>query len=455
MDVKHTNTADTTAMIVQHVDEVVQGSTDLGRSLWQSFLEMHPADSAQVLTYISDQNLKHLFLKLSQPKQLEIFEELDDHDKEKVLLFLDDIHKAFILRQTPIDDLTDLFDQMSDKDLKKCLEILHKKDRQKVLSLLKFPADSAGGIMTLDFIPLMQDMTVGKAVSLLQRIKPNIDLHRQFYVTDQQNKLVGYINLEDLVLKSAQTRLSSILKQVPYVAHAQEDQEQIAQKMVHYHMLTVPVVNEQMYLLGVIPEDTLIDVIQQEATEDVQRMSAAPVTTSYFEVPFWYLLYQRSFILGVLLIFESVTSIIVGHYESVLSPFLIMFFAMLVSTGGNTSGQTSAIAIQGMSTGDINASNTKKFIWRELFIGVLLATILGLVAFGRVYFLHGELLSSVIVSVSLALIVLMSVLLGACLPVLLKRFGIDPAFSAGPVLATVMDILGIFIYCYVAYLMVS
>ncbi|MBP9765442.1 magnesium transporter [Candidatus Babeliales bacterium] len=452
MEQKHINS---TEEILQNIDEVIAGTTDRARVLLQVVIDMHPADSAQLLTRVTDRQLADLFIKMPPTKQLEIFEELHDNDKEKVLVALDDTQKAFILRQTPIDELTDLFDQLSDKDLKKCLDILHKKDRQKVLSLMKFPADSAGGIMTLDFITLMQDMTVGHAVNLLQRIKPNIDVHRQIYVTDQQNKLVGYINLEDLVLKSPQTRLSSILKLVPYVARAQEDQEQIAQKMVHYGMMTVPVVNEHSYLLGVIPEETLIDVIQQEATEDVQRMSAAPVTTTYFEMSFWSLLYQRSFILGVLLIFESVTSLIIGRFESTLSPFLIMFFAMLVSTGGNTSGQTSAIAIQGMSSGDINEGNTGQFIWREFLIGFLLSVILSVVAFVRVYLYHHDLMGSVVVSIALGLIVLFSVLLGACLPVALKRLGIDPAFSAGPVLATVMDILGIFIYCYVAYLMLS
>jgi len=445
----------TTEQILQNIDEVIACSSDQGKNLWQSFLEMHPADSAQILTYLSDAKLAALFLKLPQPKQLEIFEELPDHDKETLVLQLDDTHRAFILRQTSIDDLTDIFDEMSDKDLKKCLDILHKKDRQKVLSLLKFPTDSAGGIMTLDFMTLAQDTTVGKAVGLLQRVKPNIDLHRQIYVTDQHNKLVGYINLEDLVLKSAQTKLGSILKQVPYMALPEEDQEQIAQKMVHYGMMTVPVVSKEMFLLGVIPEDTLIDVIQQEAIEDVQRMSAAPLATSYFEVSFWSLLYQRSFILGVLLIFESVTSIIMSKYEMVLTSTLVMFFAMLVSTGGNTSSSTAGIAIQGMSSGDINDANRMKFIRREFVIGFLLALILGIVAFARVYAVHGDRHISFVVSLSLAIIVLMSVLLGACLPVALKRVGVDPAFSAGPVLATVMDILGIFIYCYVAYLMLS
>jgi magnesium transporter len=441
--------------VLANIDEVIAQVTPQGVSLWQSFLEMHPADSAQLLTHLSDDRLIKLFLKLSQAKQLELFEELPDHDKEKILEHLDDVQKAFILRQTPIDDLTDLFDQLSDKELKKYLDILHKKDRQKVLSLMKFPADSAGGIMTLDFVTLVQDLTVEKAVLILQRVKPNIDLHRQIYVTDQHNKLVGYINLEDLVLKSANMRLESFLKQVPYVAQAQEDQEQVAQKMVHYGMMTVPVVNDQQFLLGVIPEDTLIDVIQQEATEDVQRISAAPVTTSYFEIPFWYLLYQRSFILGMLLIMGSLTSFIVGHFESTLTPFLILFFTMLVSTGGNTGGQTSAIAIQAMSSGDLNETNRLQFIAREFLIGTMLALVLASIAFIRVYVWYGEFTGSLVVSLSLGLIVLMSVLLGACFPVVLKKLGVDPAFSASPLLATVMDILGIFIYCYVAYLILT
>ena len=442
-------------LIIANIDEFIESSTDQSKVLWQVFLDMHPADSAKLLTYLSDEKLIKVFLKMSQTKQLELFEELPDHDKEKILERLDDSRKAFILHQTPIDELTDLFDQLSDKELKKYLDILHKKDRQKVLSLMKFPVDSAGGIMTLDFVTLIQDLTVGRAISLLQRVKPNIDLHRQLYVTDVHNKLIGYINLEDLVLKSPQTRLESIVKQIPYIAQAQEDQERVAQKMVHYGMLTVPVVNDQLFLLGVIPEDTLIDVIQQEATEDVQRISAAPVTTSYFEIPLWSLIGQRSFILGMLLIVGSVTSFIVGYFEATLTKFLVLFFTMLVSTGGNTGSQTSAIAIQAMSSGDLNESNRKHFIFREMLIGSMLGIILGAVAFVRVYLWYGQFIGSVVVSLSLGIIVLISVLLGACLPLALQKYGVDPAFSASPVLATIMDILGISIYCYVAYLILA
>ncbi|MBI2345277.1 magnesium transporter [Candidatus Dependentiae bacterium] len=441
--------------ILKNIDEVIACDTDLGKDLWQTLLELHHADIAEILENAQDQQLTQLFLKLPHHKQIEVFEELADYDKEKVLAVLDDTQKALILREIPLDEFTDLCEHLSDKDFKKCLEVLHKKDRQKVLSLMKFPADSAGGIMTLEFFTLVENMTVAKAIALLQRVRPNVDLHRQIYVTNLENKLVGYIDLEDLVLKSPTTQLNSILKKVAYVALTQEDQETVAQKMVHYGMMSVPVVNDQMFLIGVIQEDDLIDIIQKEAIEDVQRISAAPNTTSYFEIPFWSHLLQRGTILGALLIFESVTGFILHHYEAILTPFLVMFFTMLVSTGGNTSSQTSAIAIQGMSSGDINESNMFKFIGREFFIGMLLATTLAAVAFLRVYMSHKEFWGSFVVSLALGFIVLLSVLLGASLPVLLRRLGSDPAFSAGPVLATIMDILGLFIYCYVAYLMLG
>ena len=236
-----------------------------------------------------------------------------------------------------------------------------------------------------------------------------------------------------------------------------EDQEQVAKKMVHYHMMTVPVVNDQALLLGVIPEDTLIDIIQQEATEDVQRISAAPVTTSYFEMSFISLLWKRGFILGGLLLLESLTGVIMGRFEKILMmfPVLVPFITMLISTGGNTSGQASAIAIQGMSSGAINESNMGKFLRRELFIGSVLGFLLGVVSFFRVYSYSQEPIGSFVVSISLGLLVVISILFGACFPIVLTKFKVDPAFSAGPLLATFMDILGILIYCYVAYLILS
>src|SRR3989339_842051 len=369
-----------------------------------------------------------------------------------ILSNLSSVDKSALLKNSHADEITDLFDILSDEELQGCLEVLHQKERQQVLSLMKFAPDTAGGIMNVDVITFMQDFTVAKSITLLQRLRPRRDLHRNIYVTDAHNKLVGVIKLEDLVLKSPETRLSSILRQVPFIANVDQNQEEIANKMAHYRAMIAPVVNDQNFLLGVITGETLVDVLQREAQEDVHKMTGSYLSESYFETSSSSIIVRRGILLVVLLLVESLTSVILGRYEATLSTFLVSFIAMLVSTAGNTSGQTSAIIIQGMSSGDINDSNIHKILRREFFIGFVLSVLLAIVAFARVYAYHQFFWGSVVVSLSLGIIVFASVLFGSVLPVLLKRFNIDPAFSAGPFLATIMDILGIFIYCYIAYL---
>ena len=442
--------------ILKNIDDVIAQETEIGRNLWKEVLCMHPADAAQLYTFLEKNQMNKLFEMFPKEQQLEVFDELSVQYKEDVLDVVDFARKTYLIRNTNIDELTDLFDEMSEDELKESLGVLSKNDREKVLSLLKFEAESAGGIMSVDIVTIVQDVNVARAIQYLQKIKPNVELHRQIYVTDRQNKLVGYIDLEDLVFHSPSRKLSEIIKEVPYIAQVEEDQEEVSSQMVHYGLMTVPVVDDKKSLMGVISEETLIDVIQQEATEDAQRMSGAPITESYFDTSFFSLLYKRGFILALLLLLESVTSIIIGHYEAVLTPFLVTFFAILFSTGGNTSGQASAIAIQGMSSGDINSSNILKFIRREFLLGSALAIFLSAVAFGRIYSVHsGNLVGSFVVSLALGIIVLLSVLLGSMLPIILKKLKIDPAFSAGPLLATLMDIVGLLIYCYVAYLILG
>src|SRR3989339_250680 len=369
-----------------------------------------------------------------------------------ILSNLSSVDKSALLKNSHADEITDLFDILSDEELQGCLEVLHQKERQQVLSLMKFAPDTAGGIMNVDVITFMQDFTVAKSITLLQRLRPRRDLHRNIYVTDAHNKLVGVIKLEDLVLKSPETRLSSILRQVPFIANVDQNQEEIANKMAHYRAMIAPVVNDQNFLLGVITGETLVDVLQREAQEDVQKMSGFFLNESYIETSTISLIIRRGAILAILLLAESLTSFIMGSFEATLSTFLFSFTAMLVSTGGNTSSQTSAIVIQGLSTGDINDSNVRKFLKREFLIGAVLAIFLSMIAFARIYAFHHFFWGSLVVSLSLGIVVFMSVVFGSLLPIFLKKNNIDPAFFAGPFLATVMDILGILVYCYIAYL---
>lgn len=440
----------------QNLTPIVRQETDEARSLWSSFLEIHPADIAQFISERDKEDAKAIFLALPNRLKIATFEKFSNFMRVFVLSIVDDRDKVMILNATPIDELTDLFDSLSNNELKEYLLFLNAHDRQKILSLLEFDPESVGGIMDTDVLTLRQDFTVEKSIHVLQRLKPRLELHQQIYVVDHENKLVGHIGLEDLVLKSPSARLSSFLRKNELVAPVHEDQEAIAKKMIHYHLTTVPVVGENNYFLGVIPSQTLVAIIEQEASEDVYRISAmTPITKTYFETSFFRILYERSYILIILLLAQSFSTMIIKSYEATLAGFLMLFITMLTSTGGNSSSQTSALVIQGMASGEINASNIPRFLRREFRMALMISLLLGIFSFVRVYLTYGQWLESFVVSLSLSVIVLVSVVLGSGIPIVLKRLNMDPAFAAGPFLATIMDIMGLLIYCYISKLLLS
>jgi len=215
--------------------------------------------------------------------------------------------------------------------------------------------------------------------------------------------------------------------------------------------MTIPVVGSGNMFLGVIPSETLVDVLVEEAGENVLKMSAAPLhETSFFKQ-----LFERSYILIILLLAESFSGTIVRAYEDTLGIILLSFIPMLISAGGNSSNQTSAMVIQGMASGHIRSSNMYKFLRREFLMAGMLSVILGCATFLRIYYSTHHVLQAFVVSLSLSVIVLLSVTLGSCMPFILRRLNIDPAFSAGPFLATIMDVLGVMIYCYITKLILS
>lgn len=441
--------------IKAHLNEVIAQESPLGQSLWQELLKVHPADIAGFLSDCSHENFKKLFLQLPTDIVCLVFSELPESLQILTLSFLNDAGRMDVLSCLTADKMTDLFENLPDADLKQYLNLLHKKDREKVLSLLKFDSESAGGIMDTDVFALDKDLTVSKAVQLLQRLDLKKELHRQIFVVDGAKRLVGYIVLEDLVLQRPDTHITTFMKKNDLVAYADEDQESVAQKMMHYNVTILPVVGQENYFLGVIPSATLVDVIEEEASENVYRMSAMePVKGTYFDLTFGSLLYKRSYILVVLLLAQSLSSIIIKHHEKLLEGFLLFYITMLISTGGNASNQTSAVIIQGLACGELNKYNLRRFFVREIILACAMGLVLGLVAFMRVYFTSGNLLGSIAVSSSLAVIVVVSMSVGTVIPFVLKKINVDPAYAAGPFLATLMDVLGLFIYCNVSKLFI-
>lgn len=439
--------------VMANLKAVIKQEPGLGHDLWQELVKMHPADIAQLISDLNKSDFEGLFKSFPSDFQVQIFEYLTDPEKAFLLATIPDQNKLILLKQTPIDELIDLFEFLSNSDLKHIFNLLQKKDREYAISLMKFDSESAGGMMDIDVIALQNDLTVEQSVKILQHIRPNQELHHQLYVTDKNNKLIGHINLEDLVIHHPKQLIIEFLRKNEYIASVNDHKKDIVQKMTHYHLLSAPVVSSDDYFIGVVPSETLIEALEEEATEDIYKISAmTPIKQTYFDTSFIRLIYDRCYILIILLLVESFSSTILKAHEAALAG-LVIFIPMLVSTGGNTSSQTSALAIQGLASGEINFSNIMRFIRREFFMALIISLILSLTAFARVFFQPGTSTAEcLVVSLTLGIIVLTSVVLGSCIPLILKHFKIDPAFSAGPFLGTMMDILGIVIYCYISKL---
>lgn len=444
--------------LLHNFEAVVHQSTPAGTALWNHLLKVHPADLGEILGELSKHQAQQLFLAFPMQLKKRVFDEVSHPFQIVLLERMDEDQRSDFLQELSIDDLTDFFEDLSDAELKKYLQLLHKKDRARVISLLKFDPETAGGIMYSDVLTLMEDFTVEKSIHIVQRLRPSRALHQKIYVTTQNNELRGYINLEDLVLRSPKTRLSELIHPNELIINVQEDQQEVAQKMMHYGVSNVPVVGSDGTFLGVIPSEALAEIIEEEASEDIYRMSAvAPIKHAYFDTSLNELLYKRGSILIILLLLQTFSSMIIAHYEAVLYGFLTYFVSMLTSTGGNASSQTSAFAIQGLASGEIDEANSRDFVRREVTIATILGAILACVSFLRITITHYlfpkasfSLLKSVAVSCSLFSIVWVSIALGSSMPFILRRIGIDPAHSAGPILTTVIDIIGILIYCLVS-----
>jgi len=438
--------------IEHNIKSVIREDTPLGIELWKKLLQQHQADIANLLERLDASKRQKLFKKL--PKRLwgKVFQELEENFQASLLKKIDTDEAAALFQKMGSEQLTDLFDNVSDDDLKKYLKLIQRKQRNKIISLLNLDPESAGRIMNSDAFTLQRDFTVKKAISLLQRISIPEETIRRIYIINKENILVGYINLEDLVINKPETPLTHIMKKNELIIRVHEDQEAVAQSMHHYGLLSAPVVDEHHYFLGTITADDIVDIVEEEASEDVYKMSGlTPVEHSYFQTSFKSLFFQRSIWLGSLLLLQSVSGFILSQYSTLIQSHIILsfFYTMLIGTGGNAGNQSATLVIRGLATGEISRQNAIRVLLREFGMSIFIAFLLIAITFVRIYVMYPDPLLASAICISLFLIINMSMVLGTAIPFMLERFNLDPAHSAAPFLATLMDIIGIFIYCVV------
>jgi len=438
--------------IENNIDSVIAGDTTLGRDLWNILISQHFADIAMLLSKLDEQHQVSLFKKLPLDTSIKVFRKMPQAQQGLLLVQLELDHASLILKNMPADELTDLFDYLSDEDLEKYLKLLQTNQRNQILSLLHFNPHSAGGRMHSDVITLQKDFTVKRSVELLQRLGPGRTEMQRIYVTNQDDVLIGFVTLDKLVLNKPETPLESIILPNELVVLVEEDQEDVANQMHHYGLLYAPVVDKHNHFLGVITADDVFEIIKEEGSEDVYKMfGLIPVEHGYFTTSTWRMVWQRGIWLVGLLVLQSFSSLVLSSYSDMINKYTIIavFLTMLIGTGGNAGNQSATLVIRGLTTKEMTRRNVMRVLLREFNISLIISLILVVVGFIRVYWSYHNLLVSAVISLSLFLIVVTSVVLGALIPIVLERFDIDPAHSAAPFLATLMDVLGVLIYCFI------
>ncbi|MCK4265278.1 magnesium transporter [Candidatus Babeliales bacterium] len=439
--------------IEERINIVLKGDDPIGNDLWNKLLLEHPADIAELIERLEKDCQVDIIKKLPNKLSPQVFEHLPPNIQAIILPKVDPDKVTLLLQEMPVDELTDLFEYLTDEKVKKYLKLLQTRQRKQVISLLHFDPESAGGIMNSDVLTLNLDFTIKKSISLLQKVQPTKEHLERIYITDNENVLLGHIHIDDLVINKPELSLKDIVTKNELIIYVNEDQEEVAKQIKHYSLYSAPVVDKENHFLGIITADDVFHIIEEEASEDLYKTSGiTPIKQTYFQTSFWKLIQQRSPWLVGLLLLQSVSGIIMAQYSKVIDKHTVLsfFITMLIGTGGNAGNQTGAFLIRGLATGEIDRSNGFKLLFREFRISIFMSLILSTIGFIRVITTHSSLVIATTISISLFLITIVSMVMGALLPLILERMNFDPANSAQPFLATLMDIIGIFIYCMVA-----
>ena len=423
------------------------------KSLKELLSTMEPADIAEILAEKAATERAFLFRLLPKDLAIEVFEFMEGTEREELLANFTDSEVASIIEEMSDDDRTALFDELPAKTVKKLLAHLSPEERKLANALLNYPADSAGRIMTPEFIDLKEGMTVAKALERIRATAAKKETIYTSFVVSPERRLKGTVHLEDLILAAPETPLTDVMDGQPVFVTTSTDQEEAAKTMSRYDLQTIPVVDREERLVGILTFDDILDVIQEEATEDFERMAGIqPVEENYLEAGVLTLARKRLTWLLVCIVTQLFSSFILQSYTFALESAvaLAFFIPMLIGTGGNTGTQAATLVIRGFTLGEIIKTDIHKVLSKEILSGLLLGGSLAVLASVRAWMMGTGAGIAITVAISVVGVVMLGNLVGAILPFIAKKFRIDPAVMSGPFITTVVDILGLLLYFEVA-----
>jgi magnesium transporter len=417
--------------------------------------ELHAVDLADVILGLSEEQSVVLVAALPVAQSAGAFDVMAADSRVRLFEKLERALAARIADAMSADERADLFKELPDAVRADLLARMPKAASLDVRELIRYPENSAGGLMTTDFVAIDPAFTVERAIDQVRSTAEQKETIYEAYAVDPNGTLLGAVSLRDLVLARAGQPITAIMNADVISVPPEMDQEDVAHLFEHYDMLALPVVDAARKILGIVTVDDVVTVLKQEQAEDIQKLGAvAPTEEPYFKTDFWTLVKKRAGWLIAIFLGEILTASVLEHYEAARRMFtsIEVFVPLIISSGGNTGSQASSLVIRGLALEEFSPGDALKILWRELRMGLVLGLILGTIGFLRAAFVghsgHGGMAAAV--GLSLVACVTFGSVVGSGLPLLMKRLGLDPAVSSGPFIASLVDVLGIIIYLNIA-----
>ncbi|HKM22001.1 MAG TPA: magnesium transporter [Lachnospiraceae bacterium] len=422
--------------------------------LRQELSELNEADIAALLEELPEEELIKIFRILPKTIAADVFAYLSIETEQLIITKLTEREATNIINNLMADDATDLMEEMPASVVKKLLANANSETRRDINHLLRYPEDSAGSIMTVEFVDLKENLTVEQAINRLRKTGVDKETINICYVLDKQRKLLGTVSLRYLLLSDNEETIGNIMNENVISINTLMDQEEVARAFQKYDFTSMPVVDNENRLVGIITVDDVVDIMQEEATEDIEKMAAiVPSDKPYMRTGVWETWKKRIPWLLLLMISATVTGSIIIHYEEALGAYVVLtaFIPMLMDTGGNAGGQASVTIIRALSLQEIDFKDIFSIVWKEARVALLCGITLAAANFVKLMlFDKVTLLIAFVVCATLVLAVFIAKIVGCILPMLAKKIGFDPAVMASPFITTIVDALSLMIYFQIA-----
>ncbi|MDZ7337010.1 MAG: magnesium transporter [candidate division KSB1 bacterium] len=428
------------------------------RTLKQAIVDWPTPDIADLLESLHEADRILLFRLLPRQQAAEVFAYFEPDKQHQLLQRLTNEQVKALLEEVPPDDRTELFEELPGKVTQQLINLLSPEERREALQLLGYPEESVGRLMTPDYVAICSHWTIEQAIAHIRRHGKDAETINVIYVVDDDDHLVDDLPIRRVILADPQEKVECIMDHKYVAIEANADQEEAIRLIQHYDLSALPVVDKENVLLGIVTVDDVLDVLQEEVTEDVHKgASITPLESTYEAASFWSLYRKRVGWLSLLAVAGFLSSSVIALYEETLAKIvaLAFFIPVLIDSGGNTGSQSATLIIRALALGELTPKRWFQVVRKELLVGLLLGATLGLILFVWGEFWKGGPQVGVVVGLSMVCIIFISNLLGSLLPIVMTKIRLDPAVVSSPLITTLIDSLGLFIYFTVAKLVLK